>query len=313
MNELLKNKFSLDNEYFVMVLIGLGVVLICLILMFILLRKGKKHEIRGKNKKGRRKQEEGKTITSIGMSLEIANLQHQGKREYQEDSFGISDIQNEKKGILAILADGMGGMAGGDAASSMAVSTIMEDFNSLEEIENPAELLLQLAEDANKKVSGIPELQVNDGGTTLILCYINSYNLYYLSVGDSRICLIRDDKIIQLNKEHTLGASLDEMVRRGEMEYEEAMNNPMRKMLTSFIGSDEIPKIDYSKEVIPILPTDKIILMSDGIFGTISDEEIVEILDNSDLNISARLMEHRVLAKNKKHQDNFTAILIKKN
>lgn len=313
MNEVLKNKFSLDNVYFVMTLVGIGIILICLILFFILLRKRKIEQRKRKRKQINNSNRTEKTLTSIRMKLEVANVQHQGQREYQEDSFGISDIQNEKKGVLAVLADGMGGMAGGDVASSMAVSTILEDFNSIEEIENPIELLIHLAEHANEKVSRIPELQINDGGTTLILCYINHYNLYYLSVGDSRISLIRDGKIRQLNKEHTLGNSLDEMVKRGEMDYEEAMSNPMRKMLTSFIGSDEIPKIDYSKEVIPLLSKDKIILMSDGIFGTISDEEIEEILDNSDLNISARLMEHWVLSKNKKHQDNFTAILIRKN
>ena len=53
--------------------------------------------------------------------------------------------------------------------------------------------------------------------------------------------------------------------------------------------------------------------MSDGVFGTLSDEEIIEALDSADLNIGARLLEHRVLSKNKKHQDNFTAVIIKKN
>ena len=254
-----------------------------------------------------------RTVTSVGKGLEIANISHQGKREYQEDAFAISNYRDEKKGILAVVADGMGGMAGGKEASNTAVATAIEEYNKLETVTDPVSMLLDIVETTNDRVSNLPELKVNDGGTTFIMCYLKEYDMHFLSVGDSRICLIRDGKMTKLNREHTLGNSLDEMVMRGEMDYEEAMSNPMRKMLNSFIGAEEIPKIDYSKETIFLKPKDKIILMSDGVFGTLSDEEIIEALDSADLNIGARLLEHRVLSKNKKHQDNFTAVIIKKN
>lgn len=275
--------------------------------------KRERTETRVRNGVEKRTERSNRTVTSAGMKLEIANISHQGGREYQEDAFAISNIMEEKKGILAVIADGMGGMAGGKEASNTAVTVAIEEYNKLDRITDPVPMLLDIVETVNDRVSSLPELQVNDGGTTFIMCYIKEYDMNFLSVGDSRICLIRDGKMIKLNKEHTLGNSLDEMVMRGEMDYEEAMSNPMRKMLNSFIGAEEIPKIDYSKATIFLKPKDKIILMSDGVFGTLSDEEIIEALDNSDLNIGARLLEHRVLSKKKKHQDNFTAVIIKKN
>ena len=287
--------------------------LTCFFIRLNYLKEMRKKRHRAKRRRTGRTEIIDRTITSAGMKLEIANISHQGKREYQEDAFAISNILEEKKGILAVVADGMGGMAGGKEASNTALSTAIKEYNRLEQITDPVSMLLDIVETTNDKVSNLPELKVNDGGTTFIMCYVKEYDMHFLSVGDSRICLIRDGKMTKLNKEHTLGNSLDEMVMRGEMDYEEAMSNPMRKMLNSFIGAEEIPKIDYSKETIFLKPKDKIILMSDGVFGTLSDEEIVEALDNSDLNIGARLLEHRVLSKNKKHQDNFTAVIIKKN
>lgn len=303
--------FYRENSLFVLA----GIVFFLLVFVWILVVRKRKKKRRERRREGRRRKEEDveKTIPLEKRKLEVANLQHQGMREYQEDAFGMTNVQDEEKGVLAILADGMGGMAGGKEASNTAVTAAIEGFQSLEEIRNPAEMLVELANRVNERVSHIPELLHNDGGTTLILCYIKDYDLYYLSVGDSRICLIRNGEVIKLNKEHVLGVSLDEMVKRGELAYEEAMSNPMRKMLTSFIGAEEIPKIDYGKNPIPIQPNDIILLMSDGVFGTLSDQEIVEILRESDLTMSARVMEHRILAKKKKHQDNFTAIIIQKN
>ena len=167
-----------------------------------------------------------RTVTSVGKGLEIANISHQGKREYQEDAFAISNYRDEKKGILAGVADGMGGMAGGKEASNTAVATAIEEYNKLETVTDPVSMLLDIVETTNDRVSNLPELKVNDGGTTFIMCYLKEYDMHFLSVGDSRICLIRDGKMTKLNREHTLGNSLDEMVMRGEMDYEEAMSNP---------------------------------------------------------------------------------------
>lgn len=295
-------------------LIAIFIWIVSFILLLMRLRYLYKKKLRFKDRRHKRigAYSDGNT-EGMQMDVEIANLQHQGMRDYQEDAFGISDIKEKQKGILAVLADGMGGMAAGKEASTTAVNTIINAFNQMDEIGEPVQLLLDLAHKANDAVSSLPELQNKDGGTTLILCYIKDYDMHYLSVGDSRICLYRDNELIKLNQEHILANSLDEMVRRGEMDYEEAMSNPMRTALTSYIGADEIPKIDYSESSISLIRGDRIILMSDGVFGDLNDEELVEMLGNDDLNISARLIEHNVLSKRNKNQDNFTAIIIAKN
>lgn len=295
-------------NYVLLFLVILWVVIFILFLLRMRYLRKQRHK-----KHYRRRNTIQKTVQIPKIGLEISNLQNQGTRDYQEDSFGISNISYSDKGILAILADGMGGMAAGKESSETAVQAALDFFDNVDIIDDPVRFLLDTAVYTNKRVSSLPELQQKDGGTTLILCYIRDYDMYYLSIGDSRICLCRNNEIIKLNKEHILAYSLDEMVRLGEIDEEEAMNNPMRNALTSYVGAEEIPKIDYCKSAISLLHNDKIILMSDGVFGSISDKEILEALGAYDLNTAARLIEHCVLSKKKKNQDNFTAVIIAKN
>lgn len=246
-------------------------------------------------------------------NFEISNIQNQGSRDYQEDSFGISDIKDESKGILLILSDGMGGMAFGRLASETAVELSLQHFNSVYDVSDSKEYLRELTYYVNDKVSNLPEFKKNNGGATLILAHIYKGLLSFVSVGDSRICIMRNNKLMQLNEEHVFGKKLDVMVAKGEMDENEAKNNPMRHALTSFIGIEELQLIDESDEPISLKKGDNIILMSDGVFGTVNNDELIEILSNSNVQTAAKLLEHRVLSKKKKNQDNFTAVIMRIN
>jgi serine/threonine protein phosphatase PrpC len=265
-----------------------------------------------KNKK-RSRTNGNNTMIKKTNNLKFGNLHNIGKRESQQDSFGISDLSNHKlfdeKGVLAVVADGMGGLSGGAEISAIVTSGMINYFSKANE-KDLAELLLNMIHAINIEVR---KYIINNGnqlsGSTVVSTIIKDNNLYFLTVGDSRIYLLRSGALIQLNREHTYGSELDENAARGDISVDDARNDSQRAALTSYIGMEDIAHIDRCLRPIPLISGDRILLMSDGIFGTLSEEEITKIA-TSNAYEAALGMEQLILAKNKNNQDNFTSIII---
>ncbi len=245
--------------------------------------------------------------------VKIGNVHNIGKRENQQDSFGISDLSNKKlckeKGIFAVVADGMGGLSGGAEISAL-VTTYMLNYFAGSNTEDISGLLLNMLLSANQEVRKY--LVNNDNrhsGSTVVNVIIKENTLYFLAVGDSRIYLFRGGALLQLNREHTYGSELDERAARGELSIEEARNDAQRTALTSYIGMDKILHIDRNLRPIPLMKGDRILLMSDGIFGTLSEEELVTIGKLHAYEGAIR-MEKMIVSKEKENQDNYTSIII---
>ena len=153
----------------------------------------------------------------------LGNAQHKGKRREQQDSFAISDVSDaifvEKGGILAALADGMGGMSLGREASALAVETMLESYAVKEDSESVDEALMRSLSRANMAVVELARKHDLEGsvGTTMIAAVIFRGSLYWISVGDSRIYLCRDGRLIQLTADHTYALELYEEASIGEI------------------------------------------------------------------------------------------------
>ncbi len=249
---------------------------------------------------------------SLGSGIGIGNASHIGSRSNQQDSFGLSDVldaaQVRTKGAAAIVADGMGGLNNGADVSAIVTHTMLQSFDRLPGDMDPAMRLLSMVEDANRQVN----LFLNGGsgsGSTVVAALIQNNMLYTISVGDSRIYLYRNGALMQINREHTYGVELDEKAARGEITMEAAKNDRQRHALTSYIGMGEIAKIDRTLAPLPLQHGDKVALMSDGVFGTLTNEELAQCLV-ADAAQAAGLIEQAVLNKQKPQQDNFTVIVL---
>lgn len=244
----------------------------------------------------------------------IGNAHHIGGRESQQDSFGISDITDrmlcQRKGILAVVADGMGGLSDGAAISGMITSCMLQDFASGAPVSDPALELLSMVSRANGQVNRYLAETEGQSGSTVVAVWIQGPRLYFISVGDSRIYLLRGGALTQLNREHTYGAELDELAALGKISLEEARENDQRHALTSYIGMGEVEHIDRSMHPLHLEPGDKVLLMSDGVFGTVPDPEIARLAGPADAFTAARNLEQAVLAAGKPGQDNFTAVVL---
>ena len=234
-----------------------------------------------------------------------------GKRKSQQDSFGISDFDEDtvqQKGILAVVADGMGGLSGGERASMATVISALNYFDT-NEMENIPVKLREMIENANEQVKEVVGITKGQSGSTIVCVHIMDHQMFFASVGDSRILLIRDGEIFQLNKEHNYEADLLEMVQDGRMTMEEALQDPQKDALTSYIGIDCLERIDQNLTEIELFEGDRILLITDGVYNTLSDAEILSSMEYS----AGRAMMHiemQIEAKNRPNQDNYTAVLI---
>ncbi len=250
-----------------------------------------------------------KTVTGMA----IGNAHNIGSRENQEDAFGISDVSDERKcreqGVLCVVADGMGGLCKGEEVSAAVVSAMRNRFQKMPAGGTPPQMLLSLTEQANEDVNMLTGGVGGQSGSTMLAVLVRYDQMWFASVGDSRICLCRGGSMIQLTREHTYAVELDADAGKGTITFEEAASDSQRHALTRYIGMGALDGIDFNMRPVRLLPGDCVLLMSDGVFNTLSDEEIVMTLHGSAPE-AANALESAVLAKHAPHQDNFTAIIL---
>lgn len=267
----------------------------------------------GKNQ-NRTKREDDVTTVSMNDKLGMLyvmpdNAQERGCREEQQDYFAYNDIFDmdiiKKYGCAAVLADGMGGMTNGREAAIAGVEAFLESYRDfMAEEDDVCSAMNDALIAANKAVA-----EYSGAGSTMIAAVVKDACLNWVSVGDSRLYLFRNNCLRQLNKEHTYAAELELMCERGEISREEAINHPERRALTSYLGLPELVRIDR-KSGFHLLPKDIVMLCSDGLFNTLSEQEISYILASNSENIAEELTR-AALMKNNIQQDNVTVVLLK--
>ena len=266
-----------------------------------------------KRKKGDKRSGAGQYETE----LEIDNFQGIGRRYRQEDSFYVSDYNdNEKikeKGFLAVVADGMGGMMNGAEMSAVVTGAAGEYYDkrlSYKTGEETKELqtMLRFIDARAKKLQ--EESDEDESGSTLLAVLIRDKLMHFLTVGDSRIYLVRNGKMYQLNREHNVKNKMIEKVAKEEIDMEFYQSLTGKSGLTSYIGKEELDLYDISVRPLLLEKNDIVFLASDGVFGTLSDETIKTILESGDSDTAKKMRDAIEQAANPK-QDNYTGVIIK--
>lgn len=243
------------------------------------------------------------------LSVVIGKLHALGGRENQQDSFSVSAPElMPTHGLLAVVADGMGGLADGDRMSQSAITAMMETFYRLQG--DPDRILLMLVERATQAVNAkLGKENYNVSGSTLVAGLIKDGAFHYVSVGDSRICLYRDGFLYQLNREHIFRRELEIRVINHEASWETVDTHPRAGGLTSFLGMGSLKYVDIPAEAVQIRSGDKFVLMSDGVYNSVSREELIRQLEQP-AEEAAEGIGKLIEEKNLSGQDNYTAIII---
>ena len=235
--------------------------------------------------------------------------QNVGERTEQQDTYGVSPpTLMESKGLLAVVADGMGGMVNGALYSQLAVQTMQQQFQTAPVMEDGAAQLLDAYRAAQEEILRNQKAE-NEGGSTVVAVLIRRNQCYFLSSGDSRIYLLRRGKLLQLNREQTLGPLLDERAALHFISQEEADNNILRTALYNHLGLAPPKAPDRNLTPFRLLPWDRLALMTDGVFGTLDLPELSQGLCTP-TGTTANTLINAVMARQKPRQDNCTVLII---
>lgn len=247
---------------------------------------------------------------------EIGSSSILGTRSYQQD-FGYFYTGDHE--VLAVICDGMGGLEGGERASRTAVELLARDFKR--ERPKSGEIAAFLRREAQRMDQAVAALKGDGGnrlkaGTTLVAAYCKDEKLTCISVGDSRIYLIRQHKIRTLNREHNYRLMLQEQLRTGQITrefYEKEEKTAQAEALISFIGMDGLRLVDVTEEPLSLEKGDIVMLCSDGIYKSLDDSQVLAMVRDNDLdmNIAADRTTAMALRYGVRGQDNTTVILFR--
>lgn len=254
---------------------------------------------------------ENRFVVSLNISgsdvteISIGNAQSRGARDYQEDSFGYTPLDKvDSNGFVAVVADGMGGLAAGDKVSSYVVSSLlrMRDLISRGNVSDKfREMVSQLNHDVVLGGTG--------GGCTLAAVYCRSDGIYWCSVGDSRIYLFRSGMVFQLSEDGDYQNRLLDDVIAQRLSFEEVIANEKKDSLVYYIGSKSEPMPDVN--IRPLVPRsgDKLLICSDGVYNALSDKEMSLALFQP-AQQAADALASAIINKNYTNQDNNTMIVL---
>jgi serine/threonine protein phosphatase PrpC len=251
------------------------------------------------------------------MKLHPGNAQWIGRRAEQQDAFGFAGFDQAyflaHGGVLAVLADGMGGMSNGREASRSAVQCMLASYREKRPDESIPGVLMRGLAAANTAVYDLACSSDGEGnvGTTLVAAAVRGEQLFWVAAGDSRLYLYRgaDGSLTQCTQDHNYGNELLLQVAAGELSRDEVESHPDREALTSFLGMAEIPKVDCNLQPLPLAPGDRLLLCSDGIYSVLSEAEMKQLLA-TDAQPAADALIAAVNAKAMQTQDNATAVVL---
>jgi serine/threonine protein phosphatase PrpC len=221
-------------------------------------------------------------------------------RKDNEDNYLVSTERG-----LFVVADGMGGHAGGEVASSIVKRVLDEEIvPSLVDVDYEKILLKALLK-ANDLILRQGQEQAYFGmGTTVTAAMFQNENLYITHIGDSRAYLFRTGHLHLLTQDHSL---VNELLQKGELTPEEAENHPRRNILTRALGASKNPQIDVLN--LSVQKGDLLLLCTDGLYNQVYEGELADILSGESL-LKVKVKKMVNLALERGGNDNITVVLV---
>jgi len=234
------------------------------------------------------------------------------KRDHNEDSFLVREDLN-----LFVVADGMGGHAGGEMASSISVKTIEEGVLSARDVIDPSlvhdvpierspvaklvsDCLRKACNNIYRKAQERRELQ--GMGTTTISMLFHGKHAFIAHVGDSRAYLVREGRILQLSEDHSL---VNEQLRAGLITEQQAKQSRFKNIITRSVGFEEDVAVDII--AVEFKEGDCYLLCTDGLANLVKDDEIREVVSENFLRQAPELLID--LANKRGGDDNITVVM----
>jgi serine/threonine protein phosphatase PrpC len=223
--------------------------------------------------------------------------QHQGARPYQEDSWRLVTLGDGS--LLAVVADGMGGHAGGAVASQLAVDAFVHAVEQGGGLDDGLH-------DANQAVGrgALARRELQGMGATLVAAQLRGDEVRWISVGDSPFYLVEAGKLVRLNADHSMAPQIDALVARGMLSAEDAENHPGRHTLREAVMGEPLTLVDRGNRRLG--PDARLLVCSDGVQSLTNDQLLAQAAQPVDRIVAA------VLAVAEGHQDNITVVKLER-
>lgn len=227
------------------------------------------------------------------------------KRLENEDSVGVYNVEG---GILAIVCDGLGGQQGGEVASSLTVDTIVKFFLK-SKVTNYLDRIKFSIRKANKVVlkRSLENPLLKGMATTVEVLFLKDQYVYWGHIGDSRIYTLKNKKLHQITKDHSL---VQKMIDEGNLSIHDAVTHPNRNIITRAVGENSTIEVDLSKIKISENDSRIFFICTDGVTNEINDRELERILNLPEPeNISKKIIR---LIESRSARDNFSFVIFSK-
>lgn len=195
-----------------------------------------------------------------------------GGRQENQDCAGVRDTAI---GLLVVVCDGMGGMQGGQIASTTAVTTIMSFFENIDKQADPAMTLVKAINEANSQIiaKGQEDPNLRGMGTTVTALLKTPKSAIVAHVGDSRIYQFRGGKKVFRTFDHSM---VFEMVKKKVLTEEQARLSAQSNVILKALGVK--PEVEVECHEIPYLKGDRFVLCSDGFWGAMPEDEFIALV-----------------------------------
>lgn len=243
------------------------------------------------------------------MNFDIYQASHQGGRKYNQDCVAHAYTS---QALLLILADGMGGHSHGELAAQIAVKTFMHAFSeeARPQVQEPEKFLSRVMRKAHDTIIEFARDQklVGKPGTTCVAALIQDGRVCWAHSGDSRVYLLRDNKVAKITHDHSIVQQWADM---GFITEEEMKTHPDRHKITNCLGGEGEIFFVESEPSRELQQGDVLLLCSDGLWGPLSPEEVSAALMVRPLPLALDELMDVALYREGAHADNTTAVVMR--
>lgn len=231
------------------------------------------------------------------------------QREINEDQIFLHRPDDpdllRRKGLLVIVADGMGGHSAGEVASGMAVEIVNRAY--FDDAGDPASALKSALQEANSEIhkASLGQDGLRGMGTTCTALVLQNGSAIAAHVGDSRLYLVRGGQIYLMTEDHS---EVMEMVKRGLITLEQARHHPDKNVILRAIGSHPEVQVSTWDEPFPTRAGDRFLLCSDGLYDLVEDDEIKSAIEQAEPKAACESLV--ALAKERGGHDNISVAVV---
>ena len=228
-------------------------------------------------------------------------------RDNNQDAYAVGEFSDEV--VWSVVCDGMGGAAGGNIASALAVKVISEKINAGYR-ENMRDASIRNMLDSALTAANIEVYDLADErpeyrgmGTTVVCAIVRDRQAYIAHAGDSRAYVVSGGQVHQITTDHSV---VQDLINKGRITIEEAKHHPNKNIITRAVGVDKEIEIDFCQ--VDLEKNDILVLCTDGLSNYVSNEEMVELMSDG----MHYAFADRIVTKANKNGggDNITVVII---